>query len=93
MKPQLTCEWFGRKSDRFYIVEESSHNEEDFSTKVSVHYGIRSGERATISNGYGNSISTFPMNLKHVYDMTLDEAKDSIRAEFDKYVNKRDKVK
>jgi hypothetical protein len=92
IKPQLTCEWFGRKPDRFYIVEQSSHREEDFSTRVCVHYGIRSIERNTISNGYGNSIETYPMELKHVYDMTLDEAMDDIRAGFDEYVKKREEI-
>lgn len=37
------------KFDRYYLVESSSHNEEDFSVKVEVRYALRSQE----ANAYG----------------------------------------
>ena len=91
LKPVLTTGWFEVKPDRFYIVEDSSHREEEFSTSVKVHYGIRSGERATIGDANSRwSVETLPINIEHVYDMTLDEAKSIISVDFDEYIKEKE---
>lgn len=68
--PELTASWLEKKFDRFYLVESTRHNEEDFSVEVELRYSLRSQEAFKYGKGhqvfYNRYLNTSAVNIKHL---------------------------
>lgn len=86
--PIFTPSWLDEKYDRFYIVESSTHSEEDFSVNMELRYGLRSGEIRKYGEGHDafhkGYLSTTKFGVDEVFGMTADEYRDMLANELSK---------
>jgi hypothetical protein len=70
--PELTASWLEKKFDRFYIVESTSHREEEFTVSMELRYGLRSQEANKYGRGnqiaYDRYIATTSFDIKYLED-------------------------
>ena len=87
MHPELTPSWLEKKYDRFYIVESTSHSEEDFDVHMELRYALRSQEANKYGRGnqiaYDRYISTSSFEIKYVEDP--DSYAEILNAELEKH--------
>ena len=78
MHPELTASWLDKKFDRFYLVESTSNDEEEFRVHVELRYKLRSQEALKYGEGnqvfYDRYLSTGSVEIKY-----LDRPEDYIR--------------
>jgi hypothetical protein len=67
---KLTKSWYELKPERFYLVESTSHREEEFTTSIEVRYRLRSQEAAAYGRDhqvfYDRYLSTTSVELQYL---------------------------
>lgn len=88
-QPELTPSWLDEKFERFYLVESTSHREEEFTTYIELRYQLRSGEARKFGKGhqafYDRYLSTVKVELKYIDDP--ETYKKIVREEFSEHLS------